>query len=224
MATTTPPPPPPPPQATQQQPSQDHPPATAHARTPDWMHYGAWGVAILGPIALFTPPRRVGLQAILLATGTSYATNILAYDYTGESIYQRTIRRWNALAGPDDGNGSALPEKARRTQEIMRRERERREALLPEAERARLREEREAKERASRGVLERLWMGTEKEGWKEERARKEREALQEGKGYGDLIVEQVKEVFSSPSKPGEEGEKKEGGKKDGEEGGENKKP
>lgn len=146
---------------------------------------------VLGPIALFTPPRRVGFQALFLSTGTFYATNILAYDFTGESIYQRFVRRWdNAMDG-------SLPEKARRTQEMMRRERDRREAALPEEQRRALQEERERKELAARGPLSRLWMGNEKESWKEERAKREKEALEEGKGYGDLIIEQVKEVFGS---------------------------
>lgn len=127
----------------------------------------------------------------MLATGTSYATNILMYDYTGESIYQRTMRRFQSFGD------SGLPEKAKRTQELMRLERERKEAQLPEAERRRLQEEREKREIAQRGVLQRLWMGDEKGNWKEERAKKDKEALEEGKGYGDLIVDQVKEVFSS---------------------------
>lgn len=169
--------------------------------TPDWMHYGAWAAVVLGPVALFMPPRRMGFQAVLLASGTSYATNILAYDYTGESIYQRFVRRW------DNTVNGGLPEKALRTQELLRLERERREAALPEAERRRLQEERARKEMAARSPLQRVWMGSEKDNWMEERAKKEKEALEEGKGYGDLIVEQVKEVFSGEGK--KDGEDKE---------------
>lgn len=146
----------------------------------------------------------------MIATGTSYATNILMYDYTGESIYQRFVRRFQSIPSSSDG----LPEKAKRTQELMRLERERREAQLPEAERRRLQEEREKKELAQRSLWEKIWMGNEKGNWKEERAKKDKEALEEGKGYGDLIVEQVKEVFSS---------KKGGSDETNEEDGENKK-
>lgn len=146
---------------------------------------------ILGPIALFMPPRRVGFRALFLATGTSFATEFLAYEYTGEFIYQRFARRWDNMV-----NGG-LPEKARRTQELMRAEREKREAALPEAQRRALQEERERREMEQRGVLQRLWMGSEKDNWREERAKKDKEALEEGKGYGDLIVDQVKEVFGS---------------------------
>ncbi|KAJ0116281.1 hypothetical protein J7T55_005227 [Diaporthe amygdali] len=168
--------------------------------TPPWLHNSAIGVAILGPIALLMPPRRVGLQALLLSGGTFWATNVLAYDWTGESMTQRFDRRWQTVFT----NG--LPEKAKRNQELMRLERERREALLPEAERKALQEAREKKEIASRGIVSRLWMGDEKDDWRKERARKEKETLENGEGYGTLIMDQVREVFSGSKKAeGEEG-------------------
>ncbi|ROW11655.1 hypothetical protein VPNG_05594 [Cytospora leucostoma] len=181
-----------------QSPAQPSPsattPAAAATETPPWLHKSAWGVAILGPIALLMPPRRVGFQSLLLSGGTFWATNLLAYDYTGESITQRFDRRWKSLF---DGG---LPEKAKRNKELMRIERERREAALPEAERKALQEERERKELAARGPLTKLWMGSEKGDWMAERARKEKEALDKGEGYGTLIIEQIKEVFSGGDK------------------------
>lgn len=158
------------------------------------MHNSAIGVAILGPIAMFMPPRRMGLQAMLLSGGTFWATNVLAYDWTGESMTQRFDRRCETMFS------SGLPEKAKRNQELMRLERERREALLPEAERKALQEAREKKEIASRGIISKLWMGSEKEDWRAERARKEKETLENGEGYGTLIMDQVKEVFSGSKK------------------------
>ena len=147
------------------------------------------------------PPRRMGLQAMLLSGGTFWATNVLAYDWTGESMTQRFDRRWQTMFA------SGLPEKAKRNQELMRLERERREALLPEAERKTLQEAREKKELASRGIISRLWMGSEKEDWRKERARKEKETLENGEGYGTLIMDQVKEVFSGSKKSEGEGGK-----------------
>ncbi|KAG6356964.1 hypothetical protein INS49_014839 [Diaporthe citri] len=188
----------PPPQSSQ--PTTDNTAAAPKTQTPQWLHNSAIGVAILGPIALLMPPRRVGLQAMLLSGGTFWATNVLAYDWTGESMTQRFDRRWQTMFA------SGLPEKAKRNQELMRLERERREALLPEAERKALQEAREKKEAASRGIVSRLWMGGEKEDWREERARKEKETLENGEGYGTLIMDQVKEVFSGSKKgAGEEG-------------------
>ena len=48
-------------------------------------------------------------------------------------------------------------------------------------------------------------MGNEREGWKERRVREEREKLEEGKGYKDLIGERIEEVFREGR--GGEGEK-----------------
>lgn len=180
--------------------------------TPPWLHKSAIGVAILGPIALLMPPRRVGFQSLFLSGGTFWATNLLAYDYTGESITQRFDRRWKGMF---DGG---LPERARRNQELLRLERERREAQLPEAERRALQQERERKEEAGRGLLARLWMGSEKGDWMAERAKKEKEALDRGEGYGTLIIEQVKEVFTGGEKKDDEESK------DPKSEGENKKP
>lgn len=175
------------------------------------MHYGAWGTAILSPVVLMMPPRRVGFQAIVLATGTFAAVNLLVYDYTGTTLMGRYRERFSAAKSAtttavttQNDATSFLPEKAQRTQELLRLEALRREAALPEAERRKVQEAREKREAANRGFFSSLWMGDAKEGWKEERRRKEKEALEEGKGYGDLIVEQVKEVFTTSKKEGEE--------------------
>ncbi|KAF2462122.1 hypothetical protein BDY21DRAFT_330508 [Lineolata rhizophorae] len=51
-----------------------------------------------------------------------------------------------------------------------------------------------------RGFLSKLWYGDEsKLDWKAKRMEEERKALEEGKGYGDLIMEQVKEVWKGKS-------------------------
>ena len=44
-------------------------------------------------------------------------------------------------------------------------------------------------------VARRIWMGGETEGWRERRAREEQEALEQGLGYGDLIVKYVKDAW-----------------------------
>ncbi len=62
----------------------------------------------------------------------------------------------------------------------------------------------EAKEReksvdqseASKTALEKLWMGDEKEGWRERRLEEERKALQEGKTFSDMIFGQIWEVWN----------------------------
>ena len=109
------------------------------------------------------------------------------------------------------GEGS-LPEKAKIVQARLREERERREKMQgvfanPVREKAqvaevgvldevRRRQEEDEREKKERGIIGKLWLGGEGEDWKEKRDQKEKEALEEGKGYGDLIMEQIWEVWS----------------------------
>ncbi|KAA6410629.1 MAG: hypothetical protein FRX48_06051 [Lasallia pustulata] len=72
--------------------------------------------------------------------------------------------------------------------------------------------EEEEEEGGMAGLTKRLWMGGEKEGWKERRVREEREGLSEGKGYAGLILDQIREV-GRWGKGGDEG--KEDGKGEG---------
>jgi len=46
-----------------------------------------------------------------------------------------------------------------------------------------------------RGILKSIWMAGERDDWVEQRARREKEVLEEGRGYGGLIMEQVKDAF-----------------------------
>lgn len=56
-------------------------------------------------------------------------------------------------------------------------------------------QERQRKETGVAGLARRLWFGSEKEDWKEKRIREEKEALEEGRGYGGLIGDAVREAF-----------------------------
>lgn len=154
------------------------------------MHAGAVAMAILGPLGLLLPPRRVSVQNAILGGGAYWGFNQLAHDYTGKSLMVRSNERLSAILGWPD----RLPERAERNRALMAQERERRQSALPDEERRAM----EAKQlqQPGRGVLGRLWMGSEKDGWKDERLRKEKEALESGKGYADLIMEQIREVWT----------------------------
>ena len=49
-----------------------------------------------------------------------------------------------------------------------------------------------------------IWMGGEKEGWKERRLREEQEKINQGEGYGSMIMDQIWEVWNWGEKKGEE--------------------
>jgi hypothetical protein len=103
-------------------------------------------------------------------------------------------------------SGRELPPKAQEMQIRLREEKIRREEALAGgigevrrkgeelAERVRL--EKEQKEKEDRGLLEKVWMGSEGEDWKQQRDKREKEALEEGKGYGGLIMDQIWEVWN----------------------------
>ena len=63
-----------------------------------------------------------------------------------------------------------------------------------------------------KGLAQKLWMGDERPGWQRRRLEREREELGSGKGYGDIIMEQVREVFPrfGRREKEEDGEGKEG--------------
>lgn len=109
-------------------------------------------------------------------------------------------------------------ERAREVQRVLRERQEREKGREGERRGAReireeaLRELGRGEKARERGLLERAWMGDEKEGWKERRLQEEREALEEGRGYGSLIMEQIWEVWNWGKK--REGEE-DGGKKEG---------
>ena len=59
----------------------------------------------------------------------------------------------------------------------------------------------EGQEEQEGGVLalgKKLWYGSEGPGWAERQAREEKEALEEGEGYGELIASRIREVFGGP--------------------------
>jgi hypothetical protein len=110
-------------------------------------------------------------------------------------------------------SGSELPPKAKEMQTRLREEKLRREEAAiggiedvrrKGEELSRLREQERVQKEKERGLLEKVWMGNEGDDWKEKRDRREREALEEGKGYWDLIKEQIWDVWSSSEKKVEE--------------------
>ncbi|KAK4242491.1 hypothetical protein C8A03DRAFT_29250 [Achaetomium macrosporum] len=187
-------------------------------------HNAAIAAAILCPIALLLPTRggagKSMLQNSVLGGASFWGFNQLAHDYTGKSITARSSERWGALLGrspqeqhqqQENKKGvvrvAGLPtERAARNRELMEAERRRR----AEAE------GREYKGKDTRGFWERMWMGGEKEGWKEKRLEEERKAIESGKGYGGLIMDQISEVWGGKGKgDGEEGKKKGEGEGEG---------
>ncbi|KAK4448179.1 putative rhomboid family membrane protein [Podospora aff. communis PSN243] len=206
-----------PPASTPPPPSDPNQPAPYHGTLPV-IHNAALVVAALGPIGLLLPGRTRGaltLQNVILGGSSAWALNQLSHDFTGTSIATRSRNRWNAIGASIQRSFDPLPtDQARRNAKLMDAERIKMEASMDDESRKRAEMARRERAMSERGIVGRLWMGDEEEGWKEKRMEEERKALESGKGYWDMISEQIAEVWRG----------KEGGKKDGEEkGGEGKK-
>jgi hypothetical protein len=187
--------------ASDRQPETQPPPATAEKLqwygTPSALHYGALAASVLGPLAILIPTGRKNLsnqlQNMVLYSGSFWGVNQLAYDFTGKSIVQRSNDRWAKIM---HGFDSTLPtEKARKTKELLREQKLRRledQGATQEAERLR----REDEDARRRGLLTRVWMGDETDDWKRKRIEEDRKKIESGKGYGDIIMDQIWDVWN----------------------------
>ena len=172
------------------------------------IHNAAIAGAIITPLVMLLPPRRMDVRFFFLAGTFSISTNQLMYEYTGQSIYSRfNSRASSAVSGVFE---SHLPDKAKETQRLLREQRERDAAATG----IRLKDQRQQDVGVAK-VAKDVWMGGESEGWKEKRAEEHRRGMEDGKGLSDIIIEQIKDVVSEswrrPHKEHDTGESPRGG-------------
>ena len=165
-------------------------------QNPDAINYTWMAIAVLAPVAMLMPPRRMDARFMILSGAFSLSTDQLLKEYTGTGIYGRFAARMNSLTP------SSLPERAQETQRRLREERARMEAGLSEEERKALEEKRRP------GGLRGLFRADEGEDWKEKRLEAHQKKLEEGKGISDLIKDHVSEAFGRGGNDDEQDEKK----------------
>lgn len=141
----------------------------------------AIGGVLLCPTIALLPPRKLDLYTFALGIGFYLSADHLSTSYTGRGLVENITPRWGGLP----------TEKARETQRLFAEQkslREGEEALRQGRERGNAEE--------NKTMLHKIWMGDEKEGWKERRLEEERQALEEGKSYTSMILDQVWEVWN----------------------------
>ncbi|KAL2819198.1 hypothetical protein BJX63DRAFT_31522 [Aspergillus granulosus] len=165
--------------------------------------YAAIGFLVASPILIALPPRRLDHLTVLHITAFAVSANYITRERTGQSIIDRISPKSTSL------RFNELPsERAKEIQERLRAAREAR--ILEEGIEKEELEKLKARQKQEKGVLERVWMGNEEAGWKEKRLLEEQKALDEGKGYGDMIKEHIWEVWNwGNDKKTEEGKKDE---------------
>ncbi|KAL5355849.1 hypothetical protein BJX96DRAFT_141956 [Aspergillus floccosus] len=168
-------------------------------------NYAAITFLVASPVLIALPPRKLDHLTVLLTSAFCISANHLTRERTGRSIVDRLEARLASARVPD------LP--SQRAQEIQAQLRAARDAQIREG--GIVGEELEklkARQAQEKGVVERVWMGGETPGWKERRLAEEQKALEEGRGYGDLIKEHIWDVWTWGQKDqdqSESGEKKE---------------
>ncbi|RDA93435.1 hypothetical protein CP533_2636 [Ophiocordyceps camponoti-saundersi (nom. inval.)] len=145
------------------------------ARDP-FLHKAAIAGAIITPLAILLPPRRLDLRFAVLFGTFSLATNHLAWEYTGESVWGRLGRRFSSFTD--------LPEGAKRTQQVLKEQ-----------------QQQSGDQAQKGGFLHDLWMGGESRDWRQKRAEEFRKSYEEGKGLGHLIMEQIGDVLTGNWRP-----------------------
>ncbi|PLB51195.1 hypothetical protein P170DRAFT_406902 [Aspergillus steynii IBT 23096] len=172
--------------------------------------YAAMTFLVASPVLIALPPRKLDHLTVLLTSAFCVSANHLTRERTGRSIVERIESRISSTRSALPASGELPSERAREIQARLRaaRDAQIKEGGLVSEELERLK----ARQRQEKGVLEQVWMGGEEEGWKERRLREEQQALEEGKGYGDLIKEHIWDVWTWGEKEGEEKGKDESGK------------
>jgi hypothetical protein len=187
-----------------------------------FLHNAAVAGLVICPAIILLPPRKFDVYTVALLAGTVVSANHLTYHYSGRSFTTRWSDRFRSFA-----SGGELPPKAVIMQERLRREREARdrklgvqltgEKLGGSASTTVEQVESKVQEGKGRSILERVWYGQEGEDWKRKRDEREKKALEEGKGYSDLIMDQIWEVWNGAKATEEDKEpdekEKEKGKK-----------
>ena len=151
----------------------------------------AIGGLVLCPAIMLLPPRKLDLYTFSLGIGLYLSADHLITLRTGRGLVQN-LSPMRTMELPT--------ERARETQKILAEEREKSRRALERKDPGAQGEE--------KGILGRLWMGEEKEGWKERRLEEEKKALEEGKTYTDMIFEQIWDVWNWDKKKGNEEGKK----------------
>jgi hypothetical protein len=153
------------------------------------------------PVLIALPPRKLDLYTVSLVTAFAFSANHLTVERTGRSIPEhvgsRLFHRPSIMRDLPSEKAEALQAQLRAARDAHIRD-----GTVTEEELERLKR----RQRQDAGLAGQIWMGGETEGWKERRLKEEQKALDDGKGYGDLIKEHIWEVWNWGQKESQQGE------------------
>lgn len=149
-------------------------------------HYAAITFLFAGPILIALPPRKLDHLTVIQFSAFCMSANYLVRENTGKGFFGH-------LATPFISAQELPSERAQAVQAQLRaaRDAQIRDGNVVGEELEKL----QARQRQEKGFAERIWMGNETADWKEKRIQEEQKALAEGKGYGDLITEYIRDAW-----------------------------
>ncbi|QKX57870.1 uncharacterized protein TRUGW13939_04990 [Talaromyces rugulosus] len=160
-------------------------------------NFAAWTFIVGAPVLLAMPPRKLDLHSFALTSAFAVSANHLyrQRNPAGRGILDETGVRVFAREDKEDGPANLFKQlPTERAAEVQAQLRAAKEASL--TNQTELDKYKSATQFQDRSLPEKIWMGAETEGWKERRLREEQQALAEGKGYGDLIMEHIWDVWN----------------------------
>ena len=173
------------------------------------VHYTSLAAVIVSPILIALPPRKFDKYTIAALVSMGLGANQLVREQTGWSIMQRISFEAKRISAMEESMPSARAEEIRA---LLRAEKAAKEAnsargmpaSVTTSEEIRAFVQKEREERKAKGMdtsvldklMEKEMSESRKSEWKRQRDEKERKALEEGKSYGDLIMEQLWDVVS----------------------------
>ncbi|ODH48024.1 hypothetical protein GX48_05871 [Paracoccidioides brasiliensis] len=173
------------------------PPRNRAAEYEKFKKFAAYTFLIASPVFIALPPRKLDFYTFSLGAAFVVSANHISSVRTGRGIIGHIQSRM-----VDHGRPSVLRElptlQAEAVQAQLRAAREAQQIRDGKAVGEELEERLTRRPGGERemNIVKKIWMGGEKEGWKERRLREEQRALAEGKGYGDLIKEHIWEVWN----------------------------
>lgn len=185
------------------QPSQPDPSIEKSIKRADFqsfLHNASVVMLVAAPVLILIPPRKLDLYTFSLTGAFVASANHLTKERTGAGLLYQLP-------------GARLPPAAQAHHDRMKAREEARRLLDDPSSRAQTTtieeqlQKRNIEHRAPAGlekVAKDLWMGGEKEGWKERRLAEEQKKLNEGEGYGGMIMDQIWEVWNWGEKKAED--------------------
>jgi hypothetical protein len=158
--------------------------------------YVAYAFLIGGPIIIALPPRKLDLHTAALSAAFLFSANHITHERTGHGITHHMAHLLTPPSTP-----KVLP--TAKAEEVQRQLKERKMRELASKGIPQGKEEEHGEKGGLGKVAKAIWMGGETEDWRRKRAEEEKRALEEGIGYGGLIMRHIREAIGV-DKTGEE--------------------